>query len=58
MLIRGRNDRLGIDKRVRLENGRKHSIACNFEPGDGDEAGHAIRTALTTMSALNFDEGL
>lgn len=58
LLIRGRNDRLGIDERVRLENGRKHSIACNFEPGNGEEAAHAIRMALTTMSALNFDEGL
>jgi hypothetical protein len=57
MLIRGRNDRLGIDQRVRLENGRKHSIACNFEPGNGEEAAHTLRMALTTMSALNFDEG-
>ena len=53
MFIRGRNDKLGVDQRVKIGR-RKLPVASNFDADAGEDAAEAIRSALKSMGDLGF----
>lgn len=54
LLLRGRDDRAGLDKRVKV-NGRKVQILANFNADQEPEPAEAIRKSLKTMSDLGLE---
>ena len=55
MFIRGRDDKQGLDHRVKI-GGRKLPIASNFDADAEGDAVEAIRSALRNMNDLGFGE--